>query len=130
MPRGLLEAGRDILRQLVEDGGFCKPGVFGSVAHGEDEHDSDPDVVVDPAPGASLVDLTALQETFSCLRGSHVDLVIYSGLDPEVDRNILRDTESMCWRRVLSKRCFTFNGGSTSCPASSRIANGPRSVVC
>ena len=92
-PRDLLDAGRDILRQVAEDRGFRKLGVFGSVARGEDTPDSDLDFVVEPPGGASLVDLAALQQTFSRILGRHVDLVTYGGLDPVLDRDILRDTE-------------------------------------
>lgn len=92
-PRDLLEAGRDILRQVAEDRGFRELGVFGSVARGEDTPDSDLDFVVEPPPGASLVDLASLRETFGRILGREVDLVTYGGLDPELDRDILRDTE-------------------------------------
>lgn len=91
-PRDLLEAGRDILRQVAEDRGFRKLGVFGSVARGEDGPESDIDFVVEPPAGASLFDLAALREAFTQILGREVDLVTYGGLDPEVDRDILRDT--------------------------------------
>jgi uncharacterized protein len=91
-PRDLLEAGRNILRQVAEDRGFRKLGIFGSVARGEDSPESDLDFVVEPPPGASLVDLAALQEAFSQISARDVDLVTYGGLDPELDQDILRDT--------------------------------------
>lgn len=90
-PRDLLEAGRDIVRQVAEDRGFRKLGVFGSVARGEDGPESDLDFVVEPPSGASLSDLAALQEAFTRILGREVDLVTYGGLDPEVDRDILQD---------------------------------------
>lgn len=90
-PRNLLEAGRDIVRQVAEDRGFRKLGVFGSVARGEDGPESDLDFVVEPPSGASLSDLAALQEAFTRILGREVDLVTYGGLDPEVDRDILQD---------------------------------------
>lgn len=92
-PRDLLDAGRDILRQVAEDRGFRRLSVFGSVARGEDTPDSDLDFVVEPPPKASLVDLAELQETFSRILGRQVDLVTYGGLDSKLDRDILRDTE-------------------------------------
>lgn len=90
-PRDLLEAGRDIVRQVAEDRGFRKLSVFGSVARGEDGPESDLDFVVEPPSGASLSDLAALQEAFTRILGREVDLVTYGGLDPEVDRDILQD---------------------------------------
>ena len=53
-PRDLLEAGRDILRQVAEDRGFRKLGVFGSVARGEDGPESDIDFVVEPPKRCEL----------------------------------------------------------------------------
>lgn len=91
-PRDLLEAGCDILRQVAEDRGFRKLGVFGSVARGEDVPESDIDFVVEPPEGASLIELVALEEAFARILGREVDLVTYGGLDPEVDRDILQDT--------------------------------------
>ena len=91
-PRDLLEAGRDIVRQVAEDRGFRKLAVFGSVARGEDGPESDLDFVVEPPSGASLSDLAALREAFTRVLGREVDLVTYGGLDPELDRDILRDT--------------------------------------
>ena len=91
-PSDLLEAGRDIVRQVAEDRGFSKLGVFGSVARGEDTPESDLDFVVEPPRGAGLLDLAGLQETFTRILGRHVDLVTYGGLDSELDRDILRDT--------------------------------------
>ena len=91
-PRDLLEAGRDILRQVAEDRGFRKLGVFGSVARGEDGPESDIDFVVEPPKGASLIELVALEEAFARILGRGVDLVTYGGLDPTLDQDILRDT--------------------------------------
>lgn len=91
-PRDLLEAGRDILRQVAEDRGFRKLGVFGSVARGEDGPESDIDFVVEPPAGASLFDLAALREAFTQILGREVDLVTYGGLDPTLDWDILQDT--------------------------------------
>ena len=91
-PCDLLEAGRDILRQVAEDRGFRKLGVFGSVARGEDGPESDIDFVVEPPKGASLIELVSLEEAFSRILGRGVDLVTYGGLDPTLDRDILQDT--------------------------------------
>ncbi len=39
------------------------PRIFGSVLHGRDTETSDLDVLVDPGPGATLLDLGGLQGT-------------------------------------------------------------------
>lgn len=91
-PSDLLEAGRGIVLQVAEDRGFSKLAVFGSIARGEDEPESDLDLLVEPPSGASLFDLAALQETLTRIFGRQVDLVTYGGLDPQLDRDILQDT--------------------------------------
>jgi len=91
-PGDLCEAGGTVLRQVAEDRGFRRLGVFGSVARGEDRPDSDLDFVVEPPKGADLFDVMHLEEAFIAILGRDIDLVTYGGLDPELDRDILRDT--------------------------------------
>jgi predicted nucleotidyltransferase len=62
------------------------------VARGEDRPDSDLDFVVEPPKGADLFDVMHLEEAFIAILGRDIDLVTYGGLDPELDRDILRDT--------------------------------------
>lgn len=56
-PSELLPQHREIIRELVRQAGIANPRIFGSVLHGEDREDSDLDILVDPAPRTSLLDL-------------------------------------------------------------------------
>lgn len=49
--------------------------VFGSVLHGDDEDGSDLDLLVDPAPRTSLLDLAGLQIEIEARTGVAVDLL-------------------------------------------------------
>lgn len=91
-PRDLLEAGGAILKQLAEDRGFRRLAVFGSVARREDRPNSDLDFLVDPPGGADLFDMMRLEQDFSTILGRDVDLISYGGLDPALDRDILRES--------------------------------------
>ena len=91
-PRDLLEAGGAILKQLAEDRGFRRLAVFGSVARGEDRPGSDLDFLVDPPGGSDLFDMMRLDQDFSTILGRDVDLISYGGLDPALDRDILRES--------------------------------------
>lgn len=51
------------------------PRVFGSVLLGNDRHDSDIDLLVDPLPGATLFDLGNLQVELETILGLRVDLL-------------------------------------------------------
>ena len=65
--------------------------VFGSVARGDANDDSDVDLLVSFEPGASLFDLIHLQEDAEQLIGSFVDVVSEGGLSPFLEERILRE---------------------------------------
>ena len=90
-PRDLLEAGGAILKQLAEDRGFRHLAVFGSVARGEDRPNSDLDFDVEPPKAADLFDMVRLEKDYSTILGREVDVVSYRGLDPALDRDILKE---------------------------------------
>ena len=66
---------RETIRQLVLQAGMANPRVFGSVLHGDDEDGSDLDLLVDPAPRTSLLDLAGLQIDIEAHMGVKVDLL-------------------------------------------------------
>jgi len=65
--------------------------VFGSVARGEDDENSDVDILVDLAPGADLLDLAALDIELEQLLGRKVDIVPARLLKPQVAATALTD---------------------------------------
>lgn len=65
---------RETIRQLVLRAGMSNPRVFGSVLRGEDREDSDLDILVDPAPRASLLAMERLQAQLAKEIGVKVDL--------------------------------------------------------
>lgn len=65
--------------------------VFGSVARGDANENSDVDLLVSFAPGASLFDLIHLQEDAEHLIGVPVDVVSERGLPPFLEDRILRE---------------------------------------
>lgn len=90
-PSDLIAAGGSVLRQIAEGRGFADLAVFGSAARADDRADSDVDLLVQPPDGADLFDMIRLEEAFEAILGRSVDLVSYRGLDPQRDRDILRD---------------------------------------
>ena len=65
--------------------------IFGSVARGDADTDSDLDLLVDMDPGRSLFDLGGLQFDLEELMGSPVDVVTESGLKPRIREKVLRE---------------------------------------
>jgi predicted nucleotidyltransferase len=70
----MLSQHRETIRQLVQQAGMANPRVFGSVLRGEDREDSDLDILVDPAPRASLLAMELLQSRIASATGVKIDL--------------------------------------------------------
>ena len=68
-------------------------GIFGSVAKGEDDNQSDIDLLVDYTPGAQvgLFAFIRLRRRLSELLGFQVDLVTPDALHPAMREGILRE---------------------------------------
>ena len=74
-PSEILPQHRDTIRQLVLQAGMSNPRVFGSVARGEDHEGSDLDILVDPAPKTSLLELARLERLIAQSMGVRVDVL-------------------------------------------------------
>lgn len=79
-PSEALERHRGQIARIVARYPVAHVRVFGSVARGEDDRDSDVDILVDPEPGATIFDLTALALELEALLGVRVDVVSSRGL--------------------------------------------------
>jgi predicted nucleotidyltransferase len=71
----------------------ANPRVFGSVLQGTDRDDSDLDLLVDPLPGATLLDLGGLQDDLETLLGIHVDLLTPGDLPPKFRAKVLAEAQ-------------------------------------
>ena len=67
------------------------PRVFGSVLRGEDSSDSDLDLLVDALPGATLLDLGAVQIELEELLGVSVDVLTPGDLPAKFRDQILKE---------------------------------------
>ena len=66
---------RDAIRQIVLSHRAFNPRVFGSVARGDDSDGSDLDLLVEPFPDTSLLDVACIQVELEALLGLPVDVV-------------------------------------------------------
>lgn len=64
-----------LIRQVVLSHRAANPRVFGSAIHGLDTETSDLDLLVDPLPGATLLDLGAIQVEQEESLGVRVDVL-------------------------------------------------------
>ena len=85
-PSIALSNNRAVIRALVSEHGLKNPRVFGSVTRREDAELSDLDILVDPLPNTSLLDLAKLQLSLEKRLGIHVDVLTPNAL-PESFRN-------------------------------------------
>ncbi len=74
-PSEALNTHRSSIRRIVESHRACNPRVFGSVLHGNDTHDSDLDILIDPTPETTLFDIGAIRHELLQLLGLPVDVL-------------------------------------------------------
>lgn len=79
----------------LQELGVRAVGLFGSVVRGEEESDSDIDIVIDLSPNSELTlfSLLALEQEFTERLGRKVDLVIQSDLKPHISESVLREVQ-------------------------------------
>ena len=68
-----------------------RAGIFGSVARGEAEVDSDVDILVELPKGASLLDLAGLKIDLEGMLGNEVDVLTYNSIYPLLKERILSE---------------------------------------
>jgi predicted nucleotidyltransferase len=87
----LLQSKRqDILRIAAKYGGY-NVRIFGSVARGEADEQSDIDLLVNMEPGRSLFDLGGLLADLEDLLGCNVDVVTEDGLRDRIRDRVLKE---------------------------------------
>ncbi len=87
----ILQARRDEILRIATKHGARNVRVFGSVARGEADEDSDVDILVDLDPGRSLLDLAALMLELQELIGRPVDVGTAAGLKERYRERILAE---------------------------------------
>jgi predicted nucleotidyltransferase len=81
---------RGKIARLARRHGARNVRVFGSIARGQDTSASDLDLLVDFAPGCSLLDLIGLEQDLEDALGMRVDVVTEDGLSPYLRDDILK----------------------------------------
>ena len=86
-----LKANRAKILALAEKYGASNVRVFGSVARGEAQADSDVDFLIDLEPGRSLLDHIGLKQDLEDLLGRSVDVAESVTLHDLIRDRVLRD---------------------------------------
>ena len=89
--RELLETKRDEVLRLAEEHGAQNVRVFGSVARGEADEDSDIDLLVAFRSGTTLLRHAALIRRLRSVLGRDVDVISERGLRPCLRERVLEE---------------------------------------
>jgi len=81
---------REAICQVVRAHRACNPRVFGSVAHGADTESSDLDLLIDPTPETTLLDIGAIRRELLLL-GVPVDVLTPKALPEKFCDNVLAE---------------------------------------
>ncbi|WP_373992129.1 nucleotidyltransferase family protein [Duganella sp. BuS-21] len=90
-PSNAFQAHRAAIRVIVERYRACNPRVFGSVAQGCDTEHSDLDILVDPTPETTLLDIGAIRHELLELLGVPVDVLTPKALPEKFRAAVLAE---------------------------------------
>ncbi len=79
-PSIALQENRAAIRSVVERHRARNARVFGSVLHGDDQEGSDLDILIDPTPETTLLDIGAIRHELLQLLGVNVDVLTPNAL--------------------------------------------------
>ena len=88
-PSVALQANRAAIRSVVERHGARNARVFGSVLHGDDQEGSD--ILIDPAPATTLMDVARIQVELESLLGVSVDVLTPKALPDKFRGQVLAE---------------------------------------
>lgn len=87
-PSIALQENRAAIRSVVERHRARNARVFGSVVHGDDQEGSDLDILIDPTPNTTLMDVARIQVELEKLLGVAVDVLTPKSL-PDKFRGVV-----------------------------------------
>lgn len=89
----ILQQLREYIPQIKEQYQIKNIGVFGSYVRGEEQENSDIDILIEFSPDISfgLIAFCKLENQLSEKLGKKVDLVTKDGLKPRIGENILKE---------------------------------------
>ena len=90
-PSLALQTNRAAIRSVVERHRGSNARVFGSVLHGDDHEGSDLDILIDPTPNTTLMDLAKIQVELETLLGVSVDVLTPKGLPDKFRNSVLAE---------------------------------------
>jgi hypothetical protein len=93
--RSLLNEKRTAILETAKQHGARNVRIFGSVARGEDDEQSDLDLLVEMESGRSLLDHAALLLDLEKLLGRKVDVLSEKGIKARIGERVLREARPL-----------------------------------
>ncbi len=90
-PSKALASNRAAIRLVVEANRASNARVFGSVLRGEDTEASDLDILIDPTPQTTLMDVAAIEVELRRLLGVSVDVLTPKSLPEAIRARVLSE---------------------------------------
>ncbi len=84
---------RDAIRTIALRNRVTNVRVFGSVLHGTDTETSDLDLLVDPAPATSMMDIVRIEVELSELLQVSVDVLTPKGLPEKFRQQVVAEAQ-------------------------------------
>jgi predicted nucleotidyltransferase len=91
----ILKEKREEILEIARRHGAYNVRVFGSVARGEANEDSDVDILVEIERGRTLIDLVALDEELELIFDRKVQVVTDDGISPYLKDSIISEAVAL-----------------------------------
>lgn len=94
-PSQALDLHRQAIREIVLKHRVLAPRVFGSVLHGDDQDNSDLDLLVTPTEETTLFDLARIKGRIEALLGVPVDVLTPNSLPEKFRAEVLAEAREI-----------------------------------
>ena len=94
-PSIALQTHREAIRRIALSHRVTNVRVFGSVVHGDDTEDSDLDILVEPTPATTMMDIAKIQLELSQLLPVTVDVLTPNGLPAKFRGQVIAEAQTV-----------------------------------